>query len=80
MLRLNSLAPDIVEAILQNYAPDHISLRTLNRGIARGSAEQRRQLREFNRGVVRNFKLAKVKSYLLDRGACLSFLTPCAQA
>ena len=46
MLRLNSLAPDIVEAILQNNAPDHISLRTLYRGIAPSWAEQRRQLLE----------------------------------
>ena len=34
MLRLNSLAPDIVEAILRDQAPDRISLRTLYRGIA----------------------------------------------
>ena len=46
LLRLNSLAPDIVEAILQNTAPDHISLRTLYRGIAPSWAEQRRQLLE----------------------------------
>lgn len=46
MLRLNSLAPDIVEAILQNNAPDHISLRTLYRGIAPSWAEQRSQLLE----------------------------------
>lgn len=44
MLRLNSLAPDIVEAILQNNAPDHISLRTLYRGIALSWAEQCREL------------------------------------
>ena len=44
MLRLNSLAPDIVEAILQDQAPDRISLRTLYRGIAPSWAEQRRQL------------------------------------
>ena len=44
MFRLNSLAPDIVEAILQNDAPDHLSLRTLYRGIALSWAEQRRQL------------------------------------
>ena len=46
MLRLNSLAPDIVEAILQDQAPDRISLRTLYRGIAPNWAEQRRQLVE----------------------------------
>ena len=44
MFRLNSLAPDIVEAILQNDAPDHLSLRTLYRGIALSWAEQRREL------------------------------------
>ncbi len=44
MFRLNSLAPDIVEAILQNDAPDHLSLRTLYRGIALSWAEQRRDL------------------------------------
>ena len=44
MFRLNSLAPDIVEAILQNNAPDHLSLRTLYRGIALSWAEQRRDL------------------------------------
>ena len=46
MVRLNSLAPDIVEAILQDQAPDRISLRTLYRGIAPNWAEQRRQLLE----------------------------------
>ena len=44
MLRLNSLAPDIVEAILQNDAPDHLSLRTLYRGTPLSWEEQRRQL------------------------------------
>jgi hypothetical protein len=44
MFRLNSLAPDVVEAILQNDAPDHLSLRSLYRGIALSWAEQRRQL------------------------------------
>jgi hypothetical protein len=44
MFRLNSLAPDIVEAILQNDASDHLSLRTLYRGIALSWAEQRREL------------------------------------
>ena len=44
MYRLNSLAPDIVEAILQNDAPDHLSLRTFYRGIALTWAGQRRQL------------------------------------
>jgi hypothetical protein len=44
MFRLNSLAPDIVETILQNDAPDHLSLRTLYRGIALSWTEQRRQL------------------------------------
>ena len=44
MFRLNSLAPDIVDAILQNDAPDHLSLRTLYRGIALSWAEQRREL------------------------------------
>ena len=46
MFRLNSLAPDIVEAILQNDAPDHLSLRTLYRGIALSWAEQRCELLE----------------------------------
>jgi hypothetical protein len=46
MLRLNSLAPDIVEAILREQIPDRISLRTLYRGIAPSWAEQRRQLLE----------------------------------
>lgn len=44
MFRLNSLAPDIVDAILQNDAPDHLSLRTLNRGFPLSWAEQRRQM------------------------------------
>jgi hypothetical protein len=44
MLRLNSLAPDIVEAILNNEAPNHLSLRTLFRGIPLSWEEQRRQL------------------------------------
>ncbi|MFY9254605.1 MAG: hypothetical protein WAO83_14225 [Fuerstiella sp.] len=43
MFRLNSLAPDIVDAILQNDAPDHLSLRTLYRGIPLSWAEQRLQ-------------------------------------
>ncbi len=42
MLRLNSLAPDIVDAIMENAAPDGISLRSLYRGIAPGWTEQRR--------------------------------------
>jgi hypothetical protein len=46
MLRLNSLAPDIVEAILRGQVPSRISLRTLYRGIAPSWAEQRRQLLE----------------------------------
>ncbi len=33
MLRLNSLAPDIVEAILMGNGPDGLSLRQLHRGI-----------------------------------------------
>lgn len=44
MFRLNSLSPDIVEAILQNDAPDHLSLRRLYRGIPVSWEEQRRQL------------------------------------
>jgi hypothetical protein len=44
MLNLNSLAPDIVETILKNDTPDHISLRTLFRGISLSWAEQRLQL------------------------------------
>lgn len=44
MLRLNSLAPDIVEAILNNDAPAHLSLRTLYRGIPLNWAEQRGEL------------------------------------
>ncbi len=46
MLRLNSLAPDIVEAILDDRAPDRISLRTLCRGMSPSWAEQRRQFLE----------------------------------
>lgn len=44
MLRLNSLAPDIVEAILENRAPDGLSLAKLHRGIPLSWEEQRRQL------------------------------------
>ena len=44
MFRLNSLAPDIIEAILNNDAPDHLSLRTLYRGIPLSWEQQRRQL------------------------------------
>lgn len=44
MFRLNSLAPDIVEAIMQNDAPDYLSLRTLYRGIPLSWGKQREQL------------------------------------
>ena len=44
MFRLNSLAPDIVEAILEDRAPDGLSLAKLHRGIPMSWEEQRRQL------------------------------------
>jgi hypothetical protein len=43
MLRLNSLAPDIVEAILDDRASDGLSLTKLHRGIPLVWEEQRRQ-------------------------------------
>ena len=43
MLRLTSLAPDLVEMILSNNAPDHFSLRTFFRGIPLSWEEQRRK-------------------------------------
>lgn len=43
-VRRSSLAPDIVEAILADNAPDHLSLRTLYRGITLSWTEQRREL------------------------------------
>ena len=44
MFRLNSLAPDIVEAILEDRAPEGLSLSKLHRGIPLGWEEQRRVL------------------------------------
>ncbi len=41
MLRLNSLAPDIVEAILNGRAPEGLSLRQLHRGIPVSWRKQR---------------------------------------
>ena len=43
MFRLNSLAPDIVEAILEDRAPDGLSLAQLHRGIPLSWEEQRRK-------------------------------------
>ena len=44
MFRLNTLAPDIVEAILRDEAPEHVSLRNLHRGISLSWEEQRKQV------------------------------------
>ncbi len=41
MLRLNSLAPDIVEAMLNDRAPERLSLRQLHRGIPLAWCKQR---------------------------------------
>jgi hypothetical protein len=41
MLRLTSLAPDIVEAILRGEEPEGISLRRLQKGLPVGWREQR---------------------------------------
>ena len=43
MVRLSSLAPDIVEAILDDRAPDGLSLTRLHRGIPLSWKEQCRQ-------------------------------------
>ena len=44
MFRLNSLAPDIVEAILDDRAPDGLSLAKLHRGIPLSWEQQRQEL------------------------------------
>ena len=46
LLRLTSLAPDIVEAILRGHEPDGISLRKLQKGVPLCWQEQRERRRE----------------------------------
>lgn len=43
-IRLTSLAPDLVEAILDGQEPDGLSLRSLRRDLPLGGDEQRRML------------------------------------
>jgi len=45
MLRLTSLAPDIVEAVLRGAEPDGLSLRVLQRDLPNHWDEQRKRWR-----------------------------------
>jgi len=46
MLRLTSLAPDIIEAVLRDDEPEGMSLRKLQKGLPIGWREQREKWRD----------------------------------